>query len=129
MPFVNFKQYITQDINNTPTLIFGSEFNCILDSIILSNKTNSKIIASLYILREVDKDKATECTLANKIVIEPNSLLDILESATLTLEAGDLLYAYSDFSENVFNSFISYRELIELGGENDRAKDGSRKAS
>jgi hypothetical protein len=106
----------TLNIASTPTLIFGSEHTCILDGLVLANQTDSTIIVSLYILREVVQNNATEFSLANKIILQPNERTDILDAATLTLESGDLLYAYSDFSGNTFNSFVSYRELTELGG-------------
>lgn len=106
----------TLNISSTPELIFGSQYTSILDSIVLANQTDGNIIVSLYILREVVQGNATECTVANKIVLSSKSRIDILDSATLTLEAGDLLYAFSDFSGNLFNSFVSYRELTELGG-------------
>jgi len=115
-PFVNFKMQPTLNISSTPELIFGSQYTSILDSIVLANQTDGNIIVSLYILREVVQDNATEFTLANKIILSPKERLDLLDAATLTLEAGDLLYAFSDFSGNLFNSFVSYRELTELGG-------------
>ena len=114
--FVNFKMQPTLNISSTPELVFGSECTAILDGLILASQSDNTMVASLYILREVSKDKATEFTLANKVVLNPHQQLDILDNATLTLEAGDLLYAYSDFSGNLFNTFISYRELTELGG-------------
>lgn len=114
-PFVVFKMWPTANINSTPTLIFGNDQNgCILDGILVSNITDNVIILKFYILREVEEETATEFVVANNVVINANDRIDILKDSTLTLEIGDTLYAYSDFSGNLFNTFISYRSLTEL---------------
>lgn len=113
-PFVVFKMWPTVNINSTPTLIFGNDQNsCLLDSLLVSNITDNVIIVKFYILREVE-ETPIEFVLANNIVINANDRIDLLKDSTLTLELGDTLYAYSDFSGNLFNTFVSYRSLTEL---------------
>ncbi len=110
-PFVEFKLYPTKNIGSTATIIFEVPKTCILDSIWLVNIVDTPIKIFSYILREVEKFPC-----ANGILINPLDNIDMLERTTFTMEAGDLLYAYSDFANNRFNSFISYRKLNELGG-------------
>jgi hypothetical protein len=114
-PFVNFKMLPTKDISSTPMLIFGNDqYTCLLDRILLSNLTNNQINVTLYIAREVVIGTETDFILANQVSIEANDRIDIIQNASLTLQPGDLLYAFSDFAANVFNAFVSYRELTEL---------------
>jgi hypothetical protein len=68
----------------------------------------------MTIAREVTIGTETYFTLARQISLQPNDRVDVLLNATLTLEPGDLLYASSDYSSNLFNSFVSYRELTEI---------------
>lgn len=113
-PFVNFKMLPTANINSTPTIIFGNDqYTCVLDGIILASVTNNVILVTLYVAREVTIGTETDFILANQISLNPSERINVL-SDSFTLESGDLLYAYSDFSGNIFNSFISYRELTEL---------------
>jgi hypothetical protein len=39
--------------------------------------------------------------------------VELLEGAGFNMEQGDLLYAFSDQSSNLFDSNVSYRELRE----------------
>ena len=115
-PFVNFRMTPTLNVGSTPTLIFGSQNTCAIDGIVLSNQTESPISVSIYILRESypTPGQPTEYLFANKVSIDALDRIDILLAETLTLEAADLLFAYSDFSSALFNTFVSYRELTEL---------------
>jgi hypothetical protein len=114
-PFVNFKMLPTGPISSTPTLIFGNDqHTCLLDGILLSNLTGNTIQVTLILVREIEIGAETEFILADQVTINANDRVDILQSTTLTLQPGDLLYAQSEFSGNVFNAFISYRELTEL---------------
>lgn len=112
--FVNFKMQPTGPINSTKTLVFGNDlYTCILDGLLLSNLTNNSIQITLWLSRETDIGVETELILMNQVLIPENGKIDVLEGLSLTLEVGDLLYAASDFSSNIFNIFISYRELQE----------------
>ena len=115
-PFVNFRMNPTSGIGSTPVIIFGNDAcTCLIDGIVLANVTDNPIVITLAIAREVTIGAETYFTLARQISIQPNDRVDVLLNATLTLEVGDLLYASSDYSSNLFNSFVSYRELTELG--------------
>lgn len=114
-PFVNFKMTPTQNISSSPTLIFGNDqHTCLIDGIILSNLTDKVILVTLTIAREIEVGVETLFVLADEIPIQPSDRVDALLNMTLTLQPGDLLYAQSDYSENIFNAFINYRELTEI---------------
>ena len=114
-PFVNFKMNPTSGIGSTPVIIFGNDaYTCLIDGIVLANVTENPIVITLAIAREVTIGTESYFTLGGQISLQPNERVDVLLNATLTLEPGDLLYASSDYSSNLFNSFVSYRELTEL---------------
>jgi hypothetical protein len=109
----------TNEISSTPMLIFGNDQNvCLLDSIFLTNLTDNPIEVTLSLSREVEIGTETDFVIVNEMSLDAKGRIDVLQNTSLTLQPGDLLYAYSDFSENVFNAFISYRELTELSAEN-----------
>jgi len=117
MAFVDFKMAPTKDVSSTPVIIFGNDANtCIIDGILLSNKGSNAILVTLQVSREVETGFETYFTLANNININGNSQVDSLNNLTLTLQPGDLLYANSAYSEDSFDTFVSYRILAELGG-------------
>jgi len=114
-PFVNFRMNPTSGIGSTPVIIFGNDvYTCLIDGIVLANVTDNPIVITLAIAREVTIGAETYFTLGGQISLQPNDRVDVLLNTTLTLEPGDLLYASSDYSSNLFNSFVSYRELTEL---------------
>ena len=114
-PFVNFRMNPTSNIGSTPMIIFGNDaYTCLIDGIVLANISNNVIVVTLAIAREVTQGSESYFTLARQISIQPYDRIDALLNVTLTLEPGDLLYASSDYSSNLFNSFVSYRELTEL---------------
>lgn len=113
--FVNFKMAPTAQISSTPTLIFGNDqFTCLLDGIFLSNLTNNQINVTLSIAREIVIGTETDFILTQSLALDAYGQIDVLANTSLTLEPGDLLYASSDFSGNLLNAFVSYRELTEL---------------
>lgn len=112
--FVHFKMNPTSGIGSTPVMILGNDkHTCLIDGIVLANVTDNQIAITLTIAREVTVGTETYFTLAQKILLQPFDRVDALVNASLTLEAGDLLYAASHFSKDLFNSFVSYRELTE----------------
>lgn len=116
LPFVSFKLQPTEQISSTPQLIFGSQVTCILDGLIIANQCDDRLLFSLYLLREDQSPTptgATQYMLVSNKPLEAQDSVDLLESKTLFLEAGDTLYAYSDYNSNVFNTFVSYRQLNE----------------
>ena len=117
-PFVNFKSAIQDAINNVGSVVLNSAYGCILDSIIVSNKTNGVILASLNIIREVD-GVPTSYYLLEKFKLLPYQSFDFLASQGQTssvvyLQPDDVLFAQSDAMQNVFSVVVSYRELNEL---------------
>jgi len=114
-PFVNFKMTPTLNIGSTPTLIFGNDlYTCLIDSVFISNVTDNLMLVTVYIAREQTIGTETDFIFSNQIALPPSERIDVLQGSTLTVEAADLLYAYSDSSSNLFNTFVSYRELTEL---------------
>ena len=105
----------TLAVNSTPTLIFGSEKTCLIDSLILSNQENWPLQASFWINREVTKGIETTFMLDCQVSLSPLERRNVLKDTPLTLEPGDLLYAMSDNSESVFNTFVSYRAVLKEG--------------
>ena len=117
-PFVNFKSAIQDAINNVGNVVLNSAYGCILDSIIVSNKTNGVILASLNIIREVE-GIPTSYYLLEKFKLLPYQSFDFLAaqgqtSSVVYLQPDDVLFAQSDAIQNVFSVVVSYRELNEL---------------
>lgn len=127
-PFVIPSRRITLNIGITPTLIFGNDKNtCSLESILITNQTSAITLVYFYILTEhvngnlTKSNGAIECPFINYIELEPMGYRDVFKDIRVFyLVPGDLLYAYSNFSGNIFNSFVSYRELTETGVNNAR---------
>ena len=118
-PFVNFRMKPTKNIGSTPTLIFGSSYACVIAGIIIANQTQNALLFSLYLLREEGTptpSEAVEYPFNINMNLESQKSVDWLEGKDLILEAGDTLYAYSYYDGNLFNTFVSYRELTELVG-------------
>ena len=116
VPFVNFKMTPTLNVGSTPAIIFGTDrHTCLIDGIVISNTTNDVLVVNLSIGREVTTPGGqTKFTFCSYLNIQPYDRVDVLLNATLTLETGDLLYAASNYSSNLFDTFVSYRELTEL---------------
>ena len=117
-PFVNFKSAIQDAINNVGSVVLNSAYACILDSIIVSNKTNGVILASLNIIREVE-GIPTSYYLLEKFKLLPYQSFDFLAaqgqtSSVVYLQPDDVLFGQSDAMQNVFSVVVSYRELNEL---------------
>jgi hypothetical protein len=117
-PFVNFKSAIQDTINNVGSVVLNSAYACILDSIIVSNKTNGVILASLNIIREMSS-VPTSYYLLEKFKLLPYQSFDFLAaqgqtSSVVYLQPDDVLFGQSDAMQNVFSVVVSYRELNEL---------------
>ncbi len=117
-PFVNFKSAIQDGINNAGAVALNSAYACILDSIIVSNKTNGVVLASLNIIREVSS-VPTSYYLLEKFKLLPYQSFDFLASQGQTssvvyLQPNDVLFAQSDAISNIFSVVVSYRELTEI---------------
>lgn len=114
-PFVNSKNNKVYEINNTPTLIFANDQNtCYIDCIILSNISENQCNVTIYNLTEIEVNVPYEFIIQKNIIIPAYGMIDVLQGTYLTVEIGDILFAYSDASFNVFNSWINYRELKQL---------------
>jgi|LakMenEpi03Aug12_release.lakeMendotaPanAssembly.Ray.scaffolds.fasta_scaffold1380289_2 hypothetical protein len=114
MIFVNPKMWPTSSISSTPLLVFGNDTNtCMVDSIILNNITNNLILVTLTIAREVEVGQEKPFEFGSAIPLRAYERTDALLNMALTMEPGDLLYANSDYSENLFNTFVNYRQLTE----------------
>ncbi len=114
-PFVNFRMQPTQNVSSTPFLIFGNDLHtCEIDGITLANLTESSIVVTLSVSREVEVGTDTNFIYLPEALIKPMDRLEVMQGTTLRLEAGDLLYARSDNSDSFFNTFVNYRELQEL---------------
>ena len=111
-PFVDFKLYTTVQIGSTPTLIFGKPNTCRIDEVQITNTVSDNIFVDIYVLRE---DGTTPFFRKHQAVAAYQAL-NLLKGSLIILEAGDLLYASSDFSGNLFDCLISYEMFLELGG-------------
>jgi len=120
-PWVNFLSTPRPNINSTHVSIFGNNYlgsshACIIDSIIICNTTNRDIFVSVYTLTErlIDSVLTAQNTFKFfKRVVPALKTIELLEGAGFNMEQGDLLYAFSDQSSNLFDSNVSYRELRE----------------
>ena len=111
-PWVNFLMTPTIGIESTPTLIFGSEHNSVIDSIILCNTSQNDIYVDIYSLTERNLI-AKNNYVFKKIFLPINGYFQFGKDSSLQMEAGDLFYANSDFSSNTFDCLVSHRALIE----------------
>ncbi len=111
--FVDFPMYPVINIGSTPTLVFQSDYICILQSIKFVNITTNTIKVFAYILRDLGGGDTETYPYANGIPIESLGRIDLLENSLENIKPGDTLYSYSDFSNNKFNCFISYQALIQ----------------
>lgn len=94
----------------------GSSHACIIDSIFICNTTNRDIFVYVKTLTERLIDSvltAQETFKFYRRAIPALKTIELLEGAGFNMEQGDLLYAYSDQFNNLFDSNVSYRELRE----------------
>lgn len=110
--FVTQKMKPTKNVNSSPTVIFGAAADnlptCIIGSVLLTNMTSNNISVSISFKRAEEA-----YILANQISILPYATADFFKDFTFTAEKGDQLYAFSDYSTNLFNAFVSYETLNE----------------
>lgn len=112
LPWVNFLMAPATSIDSTPTLVFGSTHDCIIDSVFVCNTSDQEIFADLYTLTERNL-VATSNYIARKVTMPKYATEELIKSAVINMPAGDLLYINSDFSGNTFDCLVSYREIIE----------------
>lgn len=116
MIFVDYKMDPTSGITTTPIKVFSKNYNCIIDGISIVNMVNNTINVGLYMTRQPSLAAPIDMyDLRKNITLNSYQSLDILHGESFNLEYTDALFAYSDFSENIFNVFISYRALTETG--------------
>ncbi len=114
-PFVIFDRQLTANINSTPTIIFGEDqHTCFVQGVIITNMTDNIILVTLYRAIEETPGIETDIVTGNKIPVQPYCLQDILAGTYLIIKPGDLLYALSDFSGNIFNTTVNFHKLTEL---------------
>lgn len=114
-PWVNFTSAIAVSVDSTPLIIYGAANNSIVDSIFICNTSGKEIFVNLYILtagREVVESSFLEYNLQ----VLKDTKIEILKGSVLIMQAGDILYGYSDFSGNTFDCIAPYRELLEVPG-------------
>lgn len=112
MSSVVIRQYPTFNIGSTKKLIFGVADSCRLDEIRVVNTVSKTIIVQIEFFRIDITTEGSESFLKN-ISIPAYSYVNILDKSLCYLEYGDLLYGNSDFSDNLFNTFISYTKITE----------------
>jgi hypothetical protein len=108
------KLFPTANINNTPTLVFGTEVYCRLDSIRIVNNSNNNILVDIKLLREIS-EVPRYFNIFNHANIDPYGCQDLLSidyGGLIYVEPGDILFGNSDFSKNKFDCLISYREVL-----------------
>lgn len=112
-PWVNFNLAPTADIDSTNTLIFGSQSNCIVDSIFVCNTSPQDIYIDITILAERVIDDPTTTYIVKKYLLKKSEGVELIKESVINLQSGDTMYAKSDFADNTFDCMISYRELLE----------------
>lgn len=116
-PFVLPKLEITPDIGSSATKIFGSQQSCYIDSISLCNTSDSDLFFDIKIIAERIEDDVPvvkEAYHSRKRLLKSNETLELELGSLKSPESGDLIYANSDFSGNMFDALVSYRELTEV---------------
>lgn len=109
-PWVNHKLEMTPQIGSTPQVVFAKAVVSILDSIVLCNTTDQEMFVDIYILRP--GDPPITCYRSNKLLIPKRSSIQVLEKPMI-IEANDLMYAQSDYSNHLFDCMISNEQLLE----------------
>lgn len=117
-PWVKFGSVTVANIDSSELLIFTAVNATIFDSIIVTNTTEQEIFVDMSMLTEriIDETPVNQKPfIARKRLVEKSQSLELLPAtqSLLTLEAGDFIYANSDFSGNRFDCIISYRQLLE----------------
>ena len=111
-PFVDYKRWPVQDIDSTPTLIFGNDqTNCIIEGLFITNTTNNIINVNVYMLYEDEDGNPIEHYLVKSLKINALDSVDFLKGNQIIVKSEDTIFAYSDFSGNLFNTYVSYIEL------------------
>lgn len=117
-PFVNFKSSINDNVNKVGAVLLAPAYACILDSILVTNKTNGSIKVSVNIIRS-----SISFFLMENLTIAPNQSFDLLNQFSTTqgqsasviyLHANDILFGQSNAISNFFSCVVSYRELTEI---------------
>lgn len=111
-PWVNFLMSPAKSIDSTPTFVFGSVYDCVIDSIFVCNTTDQDIYIDAYILAERNL-VAENNYIAKKLLLTKNASDDLVKLSSLQMQAGDIFYINSDFSGNTFDCLVSYREIRE----------------
>lgn len=111
-PYVNFKTQATENIESTPTIIFGNDqHTCLINNVLITNLSDqNEITVKLYMAREVTIGIDTDFPIAKNIIVK-----DYLnfEEIPWIFEPGDLLYANSYDYQSTFNTLVSYLELTQ----------------
>ena len=118
-PFQSFELKATKDIGSTPVLVFGSINACIVEGIVIANQVANSILYSFYLLREEGEPtpQPLEYPFVSNVLLGSNESVDWLSGKNpIFLRANDTIWAYSDYYNNLFNVFVSYRELKETSG-------------
>lgn len=118
-PYVLFSRQTLNLGGSTPGMICKAFVGdvptaVIIDSIKFLNTVSNIINITTYILYEVDSSPVNSDY--DYTTVNPRTRTEILYDGTLTLNPGDILYAYSDFSSNIFNAFVTGRFLNEITG-------------
>ncbi len=117
-PWVKFGSITVANIDSSEQLLYTAVNATIFDSIIVTNTTKQEIFIDFSMLTErlIDGEPVNQKPfVARNRLIEKYQSLELLPAtqSILILEAGDFVYANSDFSNNTFDCIISYRQLLE----------------
>ena len=105
-PFVLFKMAYSLELNSTKQIVFSSEKTCILKNIIVSNLTASPIMFSCYLTPFETEEKVN---IVLNYSVQKTDALPFFNG--MIINPNDTLWAYTDYSNNMANIFISYEEL------------------
>ena len=120
-PWVNYNMTLTANIDSSPVIVFGSDtHSCVLNNINVCNTSPNDISVFFYVLR-LDVGNAffkfnhfiSQNTSQDLLNLTTVNGLPAPSSSELTLQSGDILYAYSNSAINTFDCLISFSELLE----------------
>jgi len=116
-PWVRYFSDPTPDIGSTSTLISLKQNVFIPTTIFVVNKTNQEIFVTVTALQErlvKNVETPIESYVYINRAVKPYETVDLVEGMAPRFQAGDSLFAHSDYSGNRFDCRVDGEELLEL---------------
>ena len=96
-PWVRFLKVPTQGVDSTPLALYTAPVTTLVDVIRVCNTTSVDIYVNFYLL-SVRSAITIKSFLENNFLVPRFASASILTGYPQTMQTGDILYGYSDFS-------------------------------